>query len=225
MSEEGSGKKMALPIILAAAVLLVVVGVVGFILLKPGLSSEFPQAEFIANMNELVMQPQDMSVSYKIAAGSNVRVTNEQVVSVMGAERGKAYIQATNRIDGWDLYMERVNTNDIAPESYRTRVEIFQTADGASAALSPTWFWAYTDADKAPDEFLDKSCNIGNECILFKYNEAKPGSGAVRERFDVAFRYKNVLVWVFIKGTGGEVSQDLALDTAQTVLNRLKDLE
>ena len=99
------------------------------------------------------------------------------------------------------------------------------TYSGAKTALSQDWFWAYTIEDRAPDEFLDKSCNVGSNCVTFMYSEAKPGSGSIVERYDAALRYKNVVIWVMIKGYQGEVSEALVLDYAQMVLNKVETIQ
>lgn len=226
--EENTSNRNRLFLILAAVAVLVIIAVV--VLLQGGPAAvvsqqEVDQAQFIVKMNELVLGPKDMPVPYRIASGSNARFDNASAATAMGSELGKPYIAATGRVDGWDLFMERANATDIGPESYRSRVEIFETVEGASAAISEQWFWAYTDPKKTPTEWLSKNCNVGNECLSFMYQEAKPGAGAVHERYDVAFRYRNSLVWVFVNGVQGDVSEEVALDAARMILERIKALE
>lgn len=189
----------------------------------PG-SQGVDQDMFIVSMDNLVLEPADLSDPYRIVSGSHARVDNGQFSNGFGAAYGKPFILNTGRVDGWDLAMERVNPDDFTPEYVRSRVEIYQEASGASVALSEDWFWAYQLEDRRPDAFLDTNCSLGSDCLTYMYKEVKAGQGAVIERYDVAFRYQNVLVWVFIKGQQGEVSEDLVLEYGQMVLNKVQRL-
>lgn len=232
-SSKGS-KSLTPLIILVLLVILVVVGGVVYWMLSggnlpvslPGLGGgEISQNEFVVSMNSLVITQGDLDARYSITPGGNLNMSNSQFNNNVGAAYGKPFILNTGRIDGWDLTLERVNPDDYAPEFIRSRVEIYETTAGASTALSEDWFWAYQLEDRLPDEILDKSCSLGPDCITFKYVEAKPGAGYTIERYDVAFRYKNVVGWVFIKGSFGEVSEDLVLQYGQLLLNKIKTLE
>lgn len=229
------GSKSLLPlIIILLVVVLLLAGGIGYLLLSGGnLGISLPDAgggvvdqnAFVVSMNSLVITQADMDAKYNIIPGGNLHMSNSQFNNNVGAAYGKPFIQNTGRVDGWDLTMERVNPDDYTPEFVRSRVEIYETADGASTALSKDWFWAYQLEDRVPDEFLDTSCNLGPDCLTFKYVEAKPGAGYAIERYDVAFRYKNVVAWVFVKGSFGEVSEDLALQYGQLMLDKIKLLE
>ena len=109
---------------------------------------------------------------------------------------------------------------DIAPSKFKSSIDLFQTAEGAQLAFSPEWFWVYQD-ENAPDEWLDTSCNIGTDCILFKYEEYSPVSGLTTLRYDVAFLYQNVIVWVSGSGMDMEITQADVLNAAQVVFDKL----
>jgi len=228
-----SGSKTLL-VVLLIVIILAIIGVTAFYLLGSGSSliggdllggGEVPQAQFVVGMNNLVLRPQDLSVAYQIAPGGDLQMSNAQLANNLGASFGKPLIQNTGRVDGWDLAMERVNPDEFAPAYIRSRVEIYQDASGAAASLGEDWFWAYQLEERAPDQFLDKSCNVGSDCVTFMYSEAKPGSGSIIERYDAALRYKNVIIWVMIKGQQGEVSEALVLDYAQMVLNKVEAVQ
>jgi len=220
-------------ILLLLVLIVAILGVTVYFLLGSGSGlgggllggGDVPQAQFIVGMNKVVLRPQDLPTAYKIVPGGDLNMSNAQLTNNVGAAYGKPLILNTGRVDGWDLAMERVNPDDFAPEYVRSRVEIYQDASGAKTALSQDWFWAYTMEDRAPDEFLDKSCNVGSNCFTFMYSEAKPGSGSIVERYDAALRYKNVVIWVMIKGYQGEVSEALVLDYAQMVLNKVETIQ
>jgi len=220
-------------LLLLIVIIVAILGVTAYFLLGQGnglasgllAGGDVPQAEFIVGMNKLVLRPQDLTTAYNIVPGGDLNLSNSQLSNNVGAAYGKPMILNTGRVDGWDLAMERVNPDDFAPEYVRSRVEIYQEASGAKAALSPDWFWAYTMEDRAPDQFLDKSCNIGSDCVTFMYTEVKAGGGAIVERYDAALRHKNVVIWVMIKGYQGEVSEALVLDYAQMVLNKVEAVQ
>lgn len=217
-------------IILLVVVVLVLIGVVAFLLLggaAAGLlgGGELPQDEFIVTMDQLALRPSDLDAAYQIAPGGDLRMDNAQLSKFMGAAYAKPYVNQTGRVDGWDILMSRVNANEFSPETVRSQVSYFKDIDGAKDALSEDWFWAYQLEDRMPDEFIDKNCNLGSDCMTFMYSEAKAGAGNIIERYDVAFRYKNVVIWVFIKGVQGEVSEDLVLEYGQMVLDKVQTLE
>ena len=227
-TKKGSGR---LIIILLVVIVLLLIGVVAFLLLGGaaagllGGGGTIPEAEFIVSMDQLVLRPADMDASYKISPGGDLRMDNTQLSKFMGASYAKPFVNHTGRVDGWDVSLDRIDSNAFAPETVRSQVSYYEDVDGASEALSKDWLWAYQVEDRMPDEFLDTNCNLGNDCITFKYTEAKAGAGNIIERYDVVFRYKNVVVWVFIKGVQGEVSEDIVLEYGQMVLDKIKGLE
>ena len=236
-SSGGKSKKSLMPLVIFLLfVVIILLGGVAFLLLSGGNSlislpgnligsSGVDQETFILRMNKLVLSPEDMTARYNVVPGGNLHMSNSQLSNNMGAAFGKPFIVSTGRVDGWDLAMERVNPDDFTPEYVRSRVEIFETTAGASDALGEEWFWAYQIEERMPDKFLDKNCNLGKDCLTFMYREIKPASGSAVERYDVAYRYDNVVVWVFIKGSEGEVTEDLVLQYGQMVLDKVKLLE
>ena len=226
-SESGGGKgKLILWIVILALVL-----ILAYVVLMPGGllsgSGEVDKTGFRGDMHEIVIRPADLEllfgISYTIQHDS--RLSNEEVIGRMTAAIGKEYIIETDRVDGWDLYLEKTNNSDIGPTSYRSKVEIFETNDGAKKAFGKDWLWVYTDPDMTPDEYIDKSCKFGNDCIFFMYDEVTPGSGITTVRYDIVFRYKNVLVQLFIKGTDLETNEDDALEAAQLMYDHLTEID
>lgn len=230
--QQGNNKTLLL--IILVLVVVIAVGIGAYLVLGPGSElvgsalsggGDLPQDQFIVRMDTFPLHPADMEYAYNVDPGSDRRLTNALFTSEFGASFGKQFIQATGRTDGWNVAMQRAGLYDYTPEYVQSRVDIYNDADGAKTALSDEWFWAFNVAEMAPDEVLDKSCSLGSDCISYMYSEAKAGAGAITERYDVVTRYKNVVVWVYIKGQQGEVSADLALSYAQTVLDNVKVLD
>lgn len=184
---------------------------------------EVGRRDFVKEMHELVLRPEDLSVAYN--KQHDTRLSNNEVIGMMTVETGKRYILDTGRLDGWDLYMEKSSLTDFGPVAYKSRVEIFETTDGARKAFSEDWHWLYTDPEKEPDEYLDKNCKYGSECLFFLYDDTVPGSGTSIVQYDVVFRYKNVLVWVYARGSDIDTTEDHALDAAQLIYDRLTAID
>jgi hypothetical protein len=234
-------------VILALALLFILVLAVaagGFLLLSdradgialPGIGSggapgtilggqEIDQDVFIVKMDTLTLTPDDMTDKYLYAPGGTIRFDNNQLIKNMGAAYGKPFISTTGRVDGWDVMLTRSDPYAYSPEFIRNRVEIYQESSGASLALSDEWYWAFQIEGQQPDEILDKSCNLGSDCITYMYKIVEPAKGAIVEQYELAYRYQNILVWVMIKGVQGEVNENLLLQYGQMVLDKITLLE
>ncbi|MGD8455837.1 MAG: hypothetical protein PVF83_05580 [Anaerolineales bacterium] len=179
--------------------------------------------KLISNMHILTLRNDDFPIAYKHT--TNNRLSNDQVIGMMTVEKGKTYIIDTGRMDGWDTYIEKLDNKDIGPSAYQSRVEVFETAEGAKTAFSPEYLWVYTNPNRTPDEILDDNCEFGNECLYLYYVDVTAGSTTVNVRWDYVFRYKNVIVWVFVKGSDIETFEEDAYNAAKTVYDRLLALE
>lgn len=221
-NEMGTGTASRTPLLLL--VLVIVVGAaaaVYFFLIQPGQTPVDTEA-LVLNINELVIKPSDLPGNY--STEYNTHFSNEQLANAVGATEAKLYALDTGRVDGWQVFYNRAGDGQLVPEFYYNRTEVFETAQGASQALSKDHFWVYTEDDKAPDEWLDRNCNYGQECILFSYREVKAGAGAATVRTDMAFRYKNLLVWLYVKGQEGEATEQHLFDAAEILINRIDGL-
>ncbi len=222
-SSGGRGKLILWIAIVAIVVILVYVFVLGPGGLLAGEGSPVEERGFQRDSFEIVLRPADLDISYTIQ--NDFRVSNDDVIRRMTAVEGKKYILETGRVDGWDLYMEKTNNTKIGPSGYRSKVELFETNDGASKAFDRDWFWVSIDPDNDPDYISEKSCDIGDECLFIIYDKVIPGSGIANVEYNIGFRYRNVLVQVFVKGADFETKEDDALDAAQLILDSLKEIE
>ncbi|MEJ2758592.1 MAG: hypothetical protein P8046_08950 [Anaerolineales bacterium] len=228
------GGNKSLLLIIMAVIIVIALGVIAYLVLGTGSQlisgalgggGEVPHDQFIVQMDDFVLRPADMEYAYNVDAGSDHRETNALFVSEFGTGYGKQFIQATGREDGWNIAMQRAGLYDFTPQYVQTRVSIYNDASGASTALSDEWLWAYNVESLTPDQVLDKSCSVGSDCISYMTSEAKAGAGAITERYDVVTRYKNVVIWVYASGQQGEVSEDVVLQYAQTMLDKVSTLD
>jgi hypothetical protein len=221
-NEIGKGKSSKLPLILLVVVIVIGAAAAAyFFLIQPG-QTPVNTDNLILNLDGLTLRPSDLPGNY--STEYNTRYSNEALINAVGAAEGKSYAIDTNRIDGWQVYYSRIGAGQIAPEFYFNRVEIFETNQGARLALSKDYFFAYTDEDKIPDEWLDKSCTYGQKCILFSYRDIKVAAGTATVRIDLAFSHKNVLVWLYVTGLEGEATEQHLFDAAEIIIERIDAL-
>jgi hypothetical protein len=180
----------------------------------------FDPETFFKVERQYVLRPEDLTFDYYIGKNGESPLSNKEIILLYGEARGKNYILQTGRVDGWQITMLKNHELDIAPSKFKSSLDLFQTAEGAQLAFSPEWFWVY-QPENAPDEWLDKSCNIGTECIFFMYEDYSPVSGLTTLRYDVAFLYQNVVVWVSGSGIDMEITEADVLNAAQAVFDKL----
>lgn len=178
---------------------------------------------FIRVQDQYVLLPTDLPTAYYRPEGETGRVSNREYIGAAGELQGKQFVSATGRVDGWETRLKRTTNKEIAPAGWYSTIDVFETNDGASLALSPEWFWVYADPERAPTEWLKDGCDLGQECLMW-----------VNERFDqveritilsyhVAFRFHNVVVWVNGHGLDVDITADDVLDAARAVLVRLAE--
>jgi len=217
---------LALLIILGGLVIFAALaGGTGLAIVNSNANKVIAPEAFVRVQNDHVLRPSDMAYGYHVPAGEEVRYGNDYYIGQFGEYQGKSFIVETGRVDGWKLRIKRDSSKDITPAVFESYVEVYETADGASLALSPEWFWAYNDADRAPDEFVKNGCDIGQECLLFTYEDFDPATGLTTERYDVAFRYHNIITWVSGRSLDIEISQSDVLNAAQTLYDKLQTEE
>jgi hypothetical protein len=229
---QGGGSKKYFLIIGAIIIAVLVVAVIlfgggsslGGSLGSLGSGSSYDPNKFGSVQDQFVLTPEDFQVSYFIVPGGKSPFTNKEVVEMVGQVPGKEYILKTGRIDGWETDLGKSNISDIGPSTYRSTVQIFETNDGASTAIGQDWFWS-TDNERAPNSIEESKCSVGDQCVLRSYQTYYVESGLTKVRYEVLFRHKNVLVWVSARGLDIETKEDNAIDAAETIFDRLKNLE
>lgn len=178
---------------------------------------------FIRVQDQYVLLPTDLPTAYYRPEGETGRVSNNEFIGAAGELRGKQFVSATGRVDGWETRLKRSTNKEIAPAGWFSTIDVFETNDGASLALSPEWFWAYTDPDRAPSEWLKDGCDLGQECLMWVNERFDQATRLTTLSYHVAFRYHNVVVWVNGHGLDVDISPDDVLDAAGAVLARLAE--
>ena len=180
--------------------------------------------EFAKVQNDYVLRPDDLEVNYFIESGGEKRRGNRLIILEMKEVEGKNYVLDTGRVDGWYVNLRKSDRTDIAPSTYTNTIDIFETKEGARLALSPEYFKAYSD-DEREFEFLDENCNYGDECILYTAERFDAATGLTVIRYDVAFVYGNVLVWISATGLDVDISEEDIHEATQIVVDKLEGFE
>jgi hypothetical protein len=188
-----------------------------------GVGGTIDTNQFLRKMRDISLQNDDLSIAY--SSVTDKHFTNEEIAGRMTFEEGKPYVIETGRVDGWETYLEKTNARDIGPSVVRSRVEIFETVNGAKKAFSREFLWVYNDPERKPDEILDENCKYGDECLLLYYEEITPGATAIKVQWDIVFRYKNVVAWVLVRGSDIETYEQDVHDVAQIVLDNLEAID
>ena len=180
--------------------------------------------EFAKVQNDYVLRPDDLAVDYFIDSGGEKRRGNRLVILEMKEVEGKNYIVDTGRVDGWYINLRKIDRTDIAPSTYTNTIDIFETKDGARLALSPEYFQAYND-DEREFDFVDDNCSYGDECILYTSERFDAATGLTIVRYDIAFTFGNVLVWISATGLDVDISEEDIQEAAQLIVDKLEGFE
>ena len=188
---------------------------------KPPESGRLNPEEFAPALGDYVLRPDDLPNPYRIPQGGERRLSNLGVIQDLGEVAGKHYIVATGRVDGFYIKLERKKKEDIAPGAMESFIELFESSDGAKLALGPEWFKAYKEENKPPN-WIEQGCKLGDQCLFYYYQSIDPATNLTKLEYDVAFVYKNVLVWVMGRGIDIDVKSDYVLKAAESVYKRLE---
>lgn len=172
-------------------------------------------------LDKYVLRPDDLPNEYRVPSGGEHHVSNLGVIQDLGEVQGKRYIIATGRVDGWDLQLERKKKEDVAPGTIQSSIDVFESSSGAQLAISPEWFKAYKD-EANPAKWVESGCSIGDNCLFYYYEKIDPATNLTTLQYDVAFVYKNVMVWVMGRGLDFDVDPNYVLNAAKTEFNKLE---
>jgi len=185
---------------------------------EPG---RFEPESFAKTLGDYTLRPTDLPNAYRVPEDGEKRLSNLGVIQSIGEVKGKHYIVATGRVDGWYLQLERRRKEEIIPAVMESAIELFESSDGAKLAISPEWFQAFQDEDHPPT-WIEDGCDIGDECLFYYYQSLDPATNVTNLEYNVAFVYKNVMVWVLGRGLDIDVKSDYILNAAEALYQRLE---
>jgi hypothetical protein len=181
----------------------------------------FDPDEMENKLNQFVIRDEDLPHDYRLPPNAEFMLPTATLINEMGELAAKGYISSTGRINGWGIHLERVNKEDFAPVDMESRIELFKTGGGAALAISPEYFPAYQGDSTVT--WVDGGCTIGDECLFYFSETHDPTTDLTKHRYEVAFVYRNVLVWVMGRGLDIDVTPEYILDAAETLYQKLDD--
>ncbi len=173
-----------------------------------------------SKLSQFVLRDDDLPNDYRLLSGGESGYSNLDLINEMGELQAKQYIKATGRINGWQIMLERVHKQDFAPSTMENYIELFETNEGAQLALSEEWFRAY-DYDSEL-HWVEGGCDLGDMCLFYYTEKHDPASQLTTQTYEVAFVYRNVLVWVRGRGLDIDMDAEYVLDAAQEILEKLE---
>ena len=180
----------------------------------------YPES-FADSLSKYVLRPDDMPNEYAIPPDSELHNTNLRLIQELGEMEAKRYIDATDRIDGWFIHIQRVKKADFSPYEVISTVEVFETEEGAQNSLSSDWFRAYND-QTGDVVWVEEGCDLGDQCLFYYWQTIDPETDLVKVRYEVAFTYRNAMFWVMGRSLDIDVKPEYMLGIAQTAFDKLE---
>lgn len=185
---------------------------------KPLLNAE----EMLSRLGNYVLRPGDLPHSYTLSEDGERHLTTLRLINEMGELEAKTYVKNTGRIDGWWSRLKRTNKDDFAPSAFESSIELFDSKEGAQAAMSPDNFKLHQDESREHTP-VKGGCDLGDHCEFYYSEREDPVTELVIAQYNVAFRYRNAFVWVMAQGLVVDLDADYVLDAARSVLVKLKE--
>ena len=130
---------------------------------------------------------------------------------------GEAYLEATGRLDGWQLILLRGEGSEIGPNYIVSRTTTYESAEGAQLVLSREWQAdVWTAIDSGALELLPQIEGLGAQHLVWR----DPSTRAV----GVQIVYRNL--YLFFTGLStGEDLYDFFADLAREHLDWIQSRE
>jgi hypothetical protein len=188
---------------------------------EPVVETLFNTEAMLDRLGEYVLRPDDLPHSYLRTENGELHLTTLRLINQMGELEAKTYVRNTGRIDGWWLRLKRMSKEDFAPSAFESSIELFESKEGAQAAMAPENFQMLKDESRAYTQ-IDDGCNLGDQCEFYYSEKIDPNTELVIVQYDIVFTYKNAFVWVMARGLSVDMEDGYFLDAARTVLSKLE---
>ncbi len=191
---------------------------------EPEEQGKFSIEALEGNLDQFVIRPEDLPHDYKILPGGEVPYGNSVIMYDMGEVRAKRYIVNTGRVAGWNLELQRERKADIVPYTMFSKVELFDTVEGAETAFSEEWLPVYleeADDEGRPVHWIDNGCDFGDECIMYYYEKFDPATELTQLQYEVVFLYDNLLATVMGRGLDIDMNPDYILNAAEIMYGKI----
>jgi len=181
--------------------------------------SDFNTGKMEDKLSQFVLRNEDLPDEYRLPPNGEYIISTGTLINEMKELPAKRYVLETGRVNGWGIQLERVNKEDFAPSGMQSQIQLFETSQGAALAISPEWHPAYSDEVEV--SWVDGGCDIGDECLFYFTETYEAASQITKLRYEVAFAYRNVVVWVMGHGLDVDVTPEYILNAAQALYEKL----
>lgn len=145
---------------------------------------------------------------------------NTEILSARGEEEGRAYLEATKRIDGWWVYYKRGSQAVTAPEEIFHNIIQYETAQGAQLTITD-----YNLTVRAAEDgwvVMDEEVTLGDLSFVIIDREVQP-SGKALVWMALQTAYRNYLSVVQGYGWEDEVRLEYLIEIQKIVLEKLEN--
>lgn len=146
---------------------------------------------------------------------------NSEIVSALGAEEGRKYLEETGRVDGWWVIYKRGTKTVNMPEEVNDNPVMSKTTHGAKVILEKYSTCAEAAMDK--NDFIELSGNahIGDDSRWCVLKEMQP-NGKNKVWLRLEFIYRNYYHGISGYGWESEVTPEFFEGVANALLDKLK---
>jgi hypothetical protein len=179
----------------------------------------------LVESREFLLEKGDLPVDsqyYLPGAGWISPHHNEEILSGWGNEEGRAYLEATGRVDGWWIHYKRGSQAITAPEQVYHNIIQYETSEGAQLTVTD-----YNQVLRAPEDgrqMLDEEVDLGDVSVVFVWKEVQ-SSGKVLVWLALEISYRNYVSIVQGYGWEDEVRLEFLIEVQQTILDKLAAAE
>jgi hypothetical protein len=182
---------------------------------------------FTGDVKDLLCQKEDLPGArgdYYLPKNMLSPETNNEVIQTyLDSEKGREYVDATGRLDGWSVFYRAVDSSN-TPIFIYCHINQFETIEGASEAITyPIWGWDELFNIEYTPAVTERV--IGSNLIVRYVDENNPFEKRLYRRYDVIFQYRNLIGFVKIYDRTNPASPnqglDVVLDIAEKIFSRM----
>lgn len=180
----------------------------------------------LTESGEFLLQKDDLPVEsryYLPGSGWISPHHNEEILTGWGVEKGRAYLEATGRVDGWWVYYKRGSNVMTAPEEIFHNIIQYKTALGAQLTVAD-----YNSTIRSSEQgwklLEDQQVELGDVTIVYILKEMQT-NGKNRVWLNVETAYRNYVSVLQGYGWEDEVRLEYLVEIQKIILEKLAAAE
>lgn len=178
---------------------------------------------FGGHAQDFVLSAEDFPQAYVLVPEFSGEQSNARVIELRGEEEGKAYIEASNRLDGWVSIFERSSSDSVTPQYVLSHAILFESHAGALAALDPQWNREFARIKGGISDQLTSERLPPETSLIVRTVEAVERGDQIELAVYVV--HHNLLLVVDGLGFSDEVQLDYMIDLMETQIAKIDGME